>query len=185
MYEPQEDSQMLREVVEAFLKKNPKRICADIGTGTGYQGIAMKPYCDLVLCSDINEDAINCTINAIGKNPEFKVFKSDLFKSYKREWEKKIDVIAFNPPYLPKEAEELDDIELTSGDEGVDVTIRFIEESAKFLSEDGCVFFVASSLSNLNKIHAKLKEKKFSFKIALKKHFFFEDILIYEAKHDL
>ena len=182
MYEPQEDSFMLMKAVEDYLKKKNLKICADIGTGTGIQGIAMAPYCQEVICSDINIDAVNFVQEKVSNKDNITVLESDLFKSYDEKYKGKLDLIAFNPPYLPKESDEADDIELTGGESGLEVTEQFIIGSREFLSDIGKLFFVVSSLSDVEYLNKLLEREGFSFKIVDKKHFFFEDILIYEAQ---
>ena len=180
MYEPQEDSIMLSEALKEHLQKKRAKTCLDMGTGTGVQGLAMSNFCDKVICTDINKEAVTYAYNLFKKDSKYKVIESDLFKNLE-SFQKKFDVIAFNPPYLPKENFEDEDLELTSGTEGMDTTIRFVTEGKKYLNKNGRLFFVVSSLSNTELLHKVLKQQGYKHKVVKQKHFFFEDVMIYEA----
>ena len=180
MYEPQEDSLMLKEVVEKFLFSNPKKVCVDMGAGSGIQGFAMEKFCERVIFSDVNLDVINYLRGKVKGKNNFLVVESDLFDNL-NDFVGGCDLIVFNPPYLPRESEEVDDLELTSGVSGIDITCKFVIQSKKFLSREGRLFFVVSSLSDIDSLNETLKSEGFKFEIAKSDHFFFEDIMIYEA----
>lgn len=182
MYEPQEDSYMLREVLVNFLQNNPQSICLDMGTGSGIQGVAMIPYSSKVIFVDINPEVIEYVKQIVKENDKYEYVVSDLFENIDLKYKGKIDVIAFNPPYLPREEDELEDIELTSGESGLEVIEKFITTSKLFLSTKGKLFFVASSLTDIELLESVLKREGFTYRVVMKKHFFFEDLLIYEAE---
>jgi len=185
MYEPEEDSIMLKERILFYLEKKHKKKKAelgiDLGTGSGIQGLTMEPYCEKIICSDINPESIKVVKEIVKNNSKYKLIESDLYEKYEKKYQGKADIIVFNPPYLPREKEEKDDVELTSGEEGIDITTKFIKESKKYLKKTGKLFFVVSSLANTNSINNVLKSEGYKHKIVKKKHFFFEDIMIYEA----
>lgn len=180
MYEPQEDSLMLKNAIQEHLKRNPAELCIDMGTGTGIQGLAMENFCKKIICADFNQEAVEFVSSIVGKKDDFLVLHSNLFSNL-QEFKGKADLISFNPPYLPKEESEIDDMDLTSGTTGIDITLRFLKDSKEFLSEKGKIFFVASSLSNIVEMEAFLSKQGFLFRKVKKERFFFEEILIYEA----
>lgn len=180
MYEPQEDSIMLTDALKEYLSKNKANICLDMGTGTGIQGLTMSAYCKKVICCDINKDSVTYVYDLVKSDSKFKVIESDLFSNL-QNYNEKFDVIAFNPPYLPREKEEKEDIELTSGESGLNVIIRFIFESKKYLNEKGKLFFVVSSLTDVNFLNKHLEKQGFKFKVVKSSHFFFEELMVYEA----
>jgi HemK-related putative methylase len=186
MYEPQEDSLMLKDAIETFLKKNKQDTCIDMGTGTGFQGEIMSHYCTRVICTDINPEAISFVKDTLKKEnkDKFEVIQSDLFENINSSLKGKVGLIAFNPPYLPREEDEEEDDELTSGTSGMDVTLRFIKESKPFLKKRGRLFFVVSSHSDVKLVNSILEKEGFRFEVIKKEHFFFEDIMIYEAWMD-
>ncbi len=181
MYEPQEDSLMLSEALRAYLVNKTFDLGFDVGCGTGIQGFVMEPFCEKVVFVDINRESVDYVSNLIKGKDKFFVFESDLFMSVPSKFKGSADVIVFNPPYLPRESDEDDDVELTGGVSGIDVTTRFIVESKSFLKKDGRLFFVVSSLSDISSLNLLMKREGFSFNIVKSEHFFFEDIMIYEA----
>ena len=141
----------------------------------------MIEHCTRVVCSDVNEDAIKHVKNTTRDRDEIKVIKSNLFDNLS-EYKKSFDLIAFNPPYLPREEDEEDDLALTSGVEGINITKKFIEDSKEYLKENGRLIFVVSSLSNVHEVHEALEKNNYKYQVLESKHFFFEDVMIYEAK---
>jgi ribosomal protein L3 glutamine methyltransferase len=119
----------------------------DLCTGSGCIGIAMAEYnphwqVDIV---DISEDALslareNVAFQHVGERVE--VVKSDLFKGLKG---RKYDLIVSNPPYvtedeyaaLPGEYSHEPKLGLTSGDDGLDICVRILDEAADLLTEEG------------------------------------------------
>ncbi|MFP4567807.1 MAG: HemK2/MTQ2 family protein methyltransferase [Candidatus Woesearchaeota archaeon] len=181
MYDPSEDSFLLKKCLERFLKGKKLDLCVDMGAGSGIQGLAVAPFAKRILCVDVNPEVVLFLNDLFKDNFKFSIIESDLFLSVPEKFKGKVDLIAFNPPYLPREACEVDDLELTSGVEGVDLTLRFLSDCVYFLKPEGRLFFVASSLANISLIESKLVELDFKFKISGKEHIFFEDILVYEA----
>jgi len=146
----------------------------------------MIPRCKKVLFIDINPEAINYVSHSLNKEQKQKAefIESDLFKNVNPELKGRIGLIAFNPPYLPREQDEEEDEELTSGTKGINTTLRFIKESKPFLNKKGKLLFVVSSHSDVESINEELKKQNYKYKIIKKAHFFFEDIMIYEAYLD-
>ena len=119
----------------------------DLCTGSGCIGIAMAEYhphwqVDIV---DISDDALslareNVAFQHVGDRVE--AIHSDLFSGLKG---RKYDLIVSNPPYvtedeyaaLPGEYSHEPKLGLTSGDDGLDICLRMLDEAADYLSEDG------------------------------------------------
>lgn len=145
VYSPAEDTYLLASVIPDDLEdKN----CLEIGTGSGYiaEEIAEKNP-EKVTAVDINPEAVKEASERLKDFENTEIFVSDLFDSVKG----KFDVIVFNPPYLPGEASNIGDEEIWSGGEkGGEVTERFLENVESYLTEDGKVFFIVSSLSDLD-----------------------------------
>ncbi|MHA2162588.1 MAG: hypothetical protein ACXABF_09205 [Candidatus Thorarchaeota archaeon] len=88
-------------------------------------------------------------------------------------------VIAFNPPYLAKRDDRTDlDHALVGGESGAEVTLRFIATATKHLRKNGRLYVVASSLSDVNRITAIMKETGFEVTIADELPLFFEKLYI-------
>lgn len=160
-----------------------------MGTGTGIQGFSLINKANTIIMTDINREAtyllraelLKLQKDKENKTKEIRIYSGDLFENIPEEYHDKIDLIIFNPPYLPREPDEKDDIELTSGESGIETTKRFLTDARKYLSEKGTIFFVASSLADIKQLENYMKKDNYEFKIDRKKHISFEDIIIYKA----
>jgi len=170
IYEPAEDSFLLKKYVEKYVKKGMKIL--DIGTGSGIQAETAIKKGAKVLASDINQESVDF-VNKKG----IKTIQSNLFKDIKG----KFDLIIFNPPYLPndKREDEQSSISTTGGKKGYEIIEKFLKEVKKYLNENGKILLVFSSLTNKQKINLIIKENNFKFKILEIKRFDFEEIYIY------
>jgi release factor glutamine methyltransferase len=175
VYEPQEDSFLLRKYVRDYAKGN----VLDVGTGSGIQAIAASAKADNVIAVDINENALQFAQTQANaekiKNIEFR--KSDLFSKVKE----KFDLIIFNPPYLPHDNKEPEEIRLftTGGKEGCELLIRFLEDANEHLTTEGVILTVFSSLSNKQKIDFAIAENCLAYKEIDAMRFSFETIYVY------
>jgi ribosomal protein L3 glutamine methyltransferase len=119
----------------------------DMCTGSGCIGIAMAEYNRewQVDIADISDDALSLAgENIVFQHVEGRVraVKSDLFSGLAGE---RYDLIVSNPPYvtydeydaLPAEYSHEPALGLTSGHDGLDLTLRMLDEAADHLTEDG------------------------------------------------
>lgn len=148
VYQPREDSHLLaKEILERDLEG--KR-CLDMGTGSGIiAGKMVKSGAREVIAADINSEAVKEASEKLEDYENVEVVESDLFENV----EGKFDLIAFNPPYLPGDDldEDLDGREIwRGGDSGEEFTEEFLETAREFLSEDGEILFIVSSLSDFD-----------------------------------
>ena len=174
IYEPQEDSTLL----ERYVRQYAFGKVLDIGTGSGIQAIAAAHNNNVnsVLAVDIQKGVIEyCKKNI--KNNKIKFLQSDLFENIKG----KFDTIIFNPPYLPQEL-KLKDLTIEGGKKGYEIIEKFVNEVNEFLSQDGIVLMVFSSLTKKEKIEEFIKNNCLDFEELEKIHIFFEDIHVYLLK---
>ncbi|ASJ03505.1 protoporphyrinogen oxidase [Thermococcus profundus] len=176
VYEPAEDTFLLAENLE--IKEGD--IALDVGTGTGIIALLMARKARYVLGVDINPMAVelareNAELNSV-TNVEFRL--SDLFENISG----KFDVITFNAPYLPGEPEEPIDLALVGGKTGREVLDRFIEEVPNYLKPSGVVQIVQSSITGIEETLKRLEEVDLLGKVVARRHVFFEDIVIINAK---
>ncbi|NJE62024.1 HemK2/MTQ2 family protein methyltransferase [Thermococcus sp. 21S7] len=176
VYEPAEDTFLLAE--NLAVRGGDRAL--DVGTGTGLIALLMAKKASFVLGVDINPLAVelageNARINGI-KNVEFRL--SDLFERV----EGKFDVVTFNAPYLPGEPEEPIDLALVGGETGREVLDRFIQEVPEYLKPGGTVQIVQSSITGVEETLRMLKKAGLTGKIAARRHVFFEDIVLINAK---
>jgi len=165
VYEPSEDTFQLLESVQ--IKKDDKVF--EIGTGTGLIALECCRIGSDVLCSDINPYAIeiakkNFEINKSKLKGKLELRRGDLFSVLHPG--ETFDIIIFNPPYLPTKPSEIVggsgwfDIATDGGIDGLDITKQFIQGLSSFLSEDGCAYFVFSSLSDRIKLDNCISKAK-------------------------
>ncbi|MEM3374357.1 MAG: methyltransferase domain-containing protein [Candidatus Woesearchaeota archaeon] len=189
LYEPREDSYLLQKYVQIYTKKGI--LFLDMGTGSGIQGITALKKKAKVVSIDINKKAIQYAKENAKKElnekelKNIKFIESDLFKKIPKEYKNKFDIIAFNPPYLPKERilkKEDENIALYSAKRGCETTLRFLENANEYLKEDGFILLIGSSLASWSLLEESLKKNLFDYEILEKIHIFFEDIFILKIK---
>lgn len=176
IYEPNDDSYLLREFVLKFAKGK----VLDMGTGSGVQAEAALEKTKYVLAVDINEEAVEFC-----KNKGILAIQSDLFENIKE----KFDLIIFNPPYLPEEREYMgvkfteedfnyvNDVALVGGKNGSETIDRFLKEAKNYLNTEGNILLSFSSLSgDIKKI---MKKYDYSYEKLSERRIFFEVLYVY------
>jgi len=176
VYEPAEDTFLLAETAEV----KPGEMALDVGTGTGLIALLMARKAKHVLGVDVNPKAIelarrNALLNGIN-NVEFR--PSDLFENVSGRF----DVVTFNAPYLPGEPEEAIDLALVGGETGREVIDRFIQEVPDYLTENGRVYLVQSSITGIEETLRLFRKAGLRAEVAAKRHLFFEDIVVVQAR---
>jgi predicted Ser/Thr protein kinase/methylase of polypeptide subunit release factors len=198
VYEPREDSFLLKKYVEIY----SGGICLDIGTGSGIQALAASENCGFVVAVDISQKALEYCIKNI-KSEKILFLKSDLFSFFKKKFivlenglfkgfhdkkkneTNKFDTIIFNPPYLPEDG-KYPDVALDGGKKGHETIAGFLKDAGKFLAEDGKILLLFSSFTNKEKVDELTGKNNFKFTELEKKHISFEDLFVYliERKQD-
>ena len=119
----------------------------DLCTGSGCLGIMMahsfqNATIDLVDLSEKALQVAEININHYGLHDRIELIQSDLFNALN---EKKYDLIISNPPYVnqtsvdsfPLEFLKEPSMALGSGEDGLDHTIRIIQEAKRYLNDGG------------------------------------------------
>ena len=114
VYEPAEDSFLLLDALESeidFIKKINPLLCVEVGSGSGVvlTGLAkaLGPNC-LYISTDINPIAAKASFQTGGKNNvSLEVINCDLVSPLQPRFRNKVDVLVFNPPYVPTDGAEL------------------------------------------------------------------------------
>lgn len=174
VYEPAEDTFLLMDSVSGIRNKE----CLEIGTGSGMVASLLAKSGNNVTATDIEKIAVSCAKNNAKLNGVSVKFKqADLFQEIKG----KFDVIIFNPPYLPTEAEDRVkgplNTALDGGADGMAVTGRFLETAPQFLAPKGEIYVMISSLSPPDAIEKALSG--FEHKVVGRCKHFFEEIRCY------
>lgn len=180
VYEPAEDTFLLANNLEVERMSR----ALEIGTGTGLIAILASRKARMVIATDINPYALDCTLKNIIVNKAYNVElrKGNLFESVKDE---KFDLILFNTPYLPTAEDETVDGEVDAawngGPSGREVIDRFLAEVKDHLNPGGKVQMVQSTLSGNEETLGKLEELGFKASITAREKGFFEEMVVITA----
>jgi len=179
VYPPLEDSLLLA----AEVRKHAVGRVLDMGCGSGIQSLnALKrKSVKSVLGVDVNKKAIaHCKKNIKGRKVKF--IHSDLFKKVPAS---KFDTIIFNPPYLPKD-EYPDDPATIGGTEGWETIERFLQQAPEYLTLNGQILLLFTSLTDKKKVHELLDTALFDWKALATNHISFETYYVYKlTKNDI
>lgn len=169
MYKPREDSFLILKHIKKYIDKNSRVL--DMGTGSAILAMEAAKKAKKVVAIDINKNLI-AKHKKENKNKKIKFISSDLFSNIKGNF----DLIIFNPPYLP--SEKTTDIALDGGKNGTETIERFLEQAKGFLTEDGKILIICSSLNkDIEKLFIKYS---YRYKLLDQENFFFEKIFLYE-----
>jgi release factor glutamine methyltransferase len=146
---PQPDTEILvEEVINIVKQKNNEKICIlDMCTGSGCIGTAIAKNIQNanIVMADISEKALEIAKknyeNNIGKTDNAQFINTNMFEKI----EGKFDIIVSNPPYietktintLDKQVQNEPKIALDGGEDGLDFYKILINESYKYLNENG------------------------------------------------
>lgn len=183
VYEPAEDSFLAADNLN--VKENE---CAlDIGTGCGILAVVAAKTARRVVATDVNPHAVNCAKqNAANNNLTHKidVRRGDLFQPVQPN--EKFSLIIFNAPYLPSEPKEDRSWigkSWAGGPTGRQLIDKFIKEAPKYLTRNGRIFLVQSTLTNIDETHRRLREAGLQSQIVAEKKVAFETIVLIRASH--
>ncbi|KAF8807281.1 S-adenosyl-L-methionine-dependent methyltransferase [Phlegmacium glaucopus] len=173
IYEPAEDTFLLLDGLEAdaeALKDLRATVCLEIGSGSGCVTSFIKKILGpsvLYLCTDINPHACRCTwLTGEQNQVDIQVVNASLADPFYQRLSYKVDVILFNPPYVPTSAEEVlqaqdsRDIQgsWAGGSDGMQVTYAFLDRAESLLSSRGRFYLVALKQNNIPKICQIMQE---------------------------
>lgn len=180
IYEPREDTELILNQLKYYAKGN----ILDMGTGTGILAIAAaktSPF-NQVIGIDINPDAVeHARKEAESKNIEnIRLIQSDLFEALKDK-EIKFDLIIFNPPYLPEQEGETEELKLalSGGKKGYEVLERFFGEVSNYLMPYGKVLVLFSTLTGKEKVHEIIERFAFNYQKIAEESYFHETLFVY------
>jgi len=182
VYEPAEDTFLLAE----NLKVEEKEVVLDMGTGCGILAVLAAKKAKKVVATDMNPHAIKCAeknakMNGMEKKIEFRL--GDLFQPIRPD--ETFSLILFNAPYLPSEPYEeksWTERAWAGGPSGRKVIDRFIMDVPEFLTVNGRILLVQSSLSDIDKTLEKFNKTGLKARVIAEAKFPFERIVLIEAK---
>ncbi|MBP2624370.1 MAG: methyltransferase [Nitrosopumilaceae archaeon] len=166
-YRPSDDTFFL----EDNLKHENGYSALDIGTGSGYLAQVLLNNFEFVVATDINFYNLK---SHYSKSLHYICCENADALSYK------FDLVVCNPPYLPSFT--LEDITIDGGKDGIEVTFNIINSAKNHITKSSNILFLASSLSNYNKLLYDLNIIGLKTTIVATKKLFFEELILIRAK---
>jgi release factor glutamine methyltransferase len=186
VYEPAEDSYLFVDAIEADLdarslsssSSSLPMICLEVGCGSGYvsthvnlvlqqrQHGSNAPPPLLTVCTDINAAATQCTVETLTRHhvTQYEVVQCNLADAVKSRLAGRVDVLLFNPPYVPCDAGEFESasgiaLAWAGGLRGRQVLDRFLPDVGALLSPTGRFYLVAIAQNRPNEIMQILEQQ--------------------------
>ena len=176
VYPPAADTYLLLDAIAI----ESSDIVLDVGCGAGLGTLVAASKAQKVVGVDISHRAVRNTIqnlrnNSLGKNVS--VVQSDLFGGLSDSG--KFSIIMFNPPYLPADEMTTDmDHALIGGDDGSELTERFVRDASAYIKDGGRLYVVVSTLANIDAIKRAFRENSFQVEQVNETALFFEKIQV-------
>lgn len=171
VYRPSDDSRLLLESVrlgrgERFL---------EVGTGTGLVALHAARLGPTV-ATDANEAAVRLArANARRNRLPLQVVRTNLAAGIRGPFE----VVAFNPPYLEGRPRDELDRAWAGGNEGSEISLRFLGDLPRVLGAEGRAYLL---LSRANAEARRSAETAFQVRLVSSKRLFFEDLDVLELR---
>ncbi|CAL8466125.1 g5661 [Coccomyxa elongata] len=183
VYEPSDDSFVLVDALVAAAeswRKVPPRICVEVGSGSGYiscsialllQQLGIAAHC---ISTDINPAAVSataCTLQAHNVLGKVDLIRSDLLQGLRARLHRAVDLLVFNPPYVPTPDEEVLRSGIAQawagGNRGRIVIDKFLPVVGDLLSAQGHFFLVTVAENDPEEIMSIMQQHGLSGSIVL------------------
>ncbi|QLG74511.1 hypothetical protein HG535_0G03940 [Zygotorulaspora mrakii] len=203
VYEPSEDSFLLLDTLEEELPylesrfKNRLSVVCELGPGSGIvttflmqNGIPSKNQ-SIYFAADISPWALDATLDAAKRNKCEKSYlepiQSDLNRCIKS---KEVDLLIFNPPYVPAEEvpavpttkEERDewlDLALLGGTDGMVVTNKVLDQLDIILSPTGVAYILFCARNKPEQIVERMSRDGWSMELIMHRKAGWEVLSVY------
>lgn len=140
VYPPSEDTFLLLSALEV----EPGERFLEVGTGPGLIALHAAAQGAWVVASDSDDRALRLASgNAQANGLPITLVRADVLGPFRGPF----DVVAFNPPYLPVEEDEMPDRRWNGGARGGEVVSEFLRGLLAILNPWGRAYVVVSSLS--------------------------------------
>ncbi|XP_028938041.1 methyltransferase N6AMT1 [Ornithorhynchus anatinus] len=151
VYEPDDDTYLLLDALDrAALDLAGVEVCLEVGSGSGVVSAFLASVIGpgaLYLCTDLNPQAAACTLETAARNRVLvQPVVTDLVRGLLPRLRGAVDLLVFNPPYVPTPSHEVGSPGVASawagGRRGREVTDRLLPAAAELLSAGGLFFLV-------------------------------------------
>jgi len=121
----------------------------------------------LYLCTDINPHACRCTyLTGVQNKVDIHVINGSLAAPLQSRLSHKIDIVIFNPPYVPTTDEEINDAQSSrsiggswaGGSDGMQVTNILLDSVETLLTPNGRFYLVAVKQNNIPRILQRMDD---------------------------
>ncbi|CEG48593.1 hemk methyltransferase family member 2-like [Plasmopara halstedii] len=180
VYEPAEDTFLfldaLQEDLPQIVTLDPA-ICVEIGCGSGavfvYLATQLQKFGTkgMFLATDVNPLAVKVAQQTAQKNgvKAFDIVQTDLLQCYKPRLRRQVDVLLFNPPYVPTSSEEVGSLGIEAawagGHNGREVIDRLLPQINELMSPAGVFYMVVVAENKPKEIAAILARDGFLMKV--------------------
>jgi len=168
---PRQDTELLIDLVLKKYDKESKLNILDLGTGSGVIGITLsKLYPNsMITISDISSKALNVANKNIKNHnvTNIRSLESDWFNSFKEK--ELFDLILTNPPYISKDDDHLNNLELgyepsnalVASKNGFADIFKIIDTSPRFLNSEG-LLMIEHGYTQGNRVKNYFQQKSFN-----------------------
>eukprot|EP01098_Paradermamoeba_levis_P016577 TRINITY_DN9011_c0_g1_i1.p1 TRINITY_DN9011_c0_g1~~TRINITY_DN9011_c0_g1_i1.p1 ORF type:complete len:208 (+),score=46.74 TRINITY_DN9011_c0_g1_i1:194-817(+) len=177
--------------LDALVKERPflhllkPSLCIEIGTGSGliitYLAQLLSPLPSLFMATDLNENAAKISSQTASTNHvKVEVIRTEFVSSLRVQGE--VDVLLFNPPYVPTSDEEMEEAIVSAktkgdaiaaawagGEDGTQVLLKLLPLLPQILSPKGVFYFVALKQNKIDVLAKHLKNLGFSSQVVLQR----------------
>ncbi|MEF8851122.1 MAG: HemK2/MTQ2 family protein methyltransferase [Haloarculaceae archaeon] len=174
VYEPAEDSQLLAEVVVERVEEGERLL--DVGTGSGYVARRAAKAGARAVGSDLNPHACEHA-----RDVGLPVVRGNLTAPFRAD---SVDVVAFNPPYLPEPEGggwgDWMETAITGGEDGRAVIEPFLDDVGRVLAPGGRVYLLVSTMTGPDETREYAAARGLETAEVASESFRFERLLVLE-----
>lgn len=196
IYEPAEDTFLLLDALEKDLTNiltiQKPLVAVEVGPGSGIILTALAKYTE-AFCIGIDISPFACkvsqkTSHVNGVSSSVDLINSNLFTAFKSN---SIDLVAFNPPYVPSRVNENENFEAeikdcsesivgtwAGGIDGREVIDQFLGEIDRVLVPNGVVYLLLLKENNPQGIIDEMEEKNFIAEIFMERRIIGEHLYV-------
>jgi release factor glutamine methyltransferase len=174
VYEPAEDSQLLADTVAEHVDEGD--LLLDVGTGSGYVARRARKAGARVVGSDLNPHACEHA-----RDVGLPVVRGNLTAPFR---DGALDVVAFNPPYLPEPEGggwgDWMETAITGGEDGREVIEPFLDDVGRVLAPGGRVYLLVSTMTGPGEVNEYAASRGLDAGEVADESFRFERLLVLE-----